>query len=71
MSNNHVFLGFLPIFLDSFEIQSDYEVLCGFWDQYPFKCGVFCGEVVLFLARSYFSGIFWILRALFDLDLLL
>ena len=33
--------------------------------------GVFRGEVVLFLARSYFSSIFWIFKGLFELDLLL
>ena len=31
----------------------------------------FCGKVVLFIARSYFSGIFRIFRGLFELDLLL
>ena len=31
----------------------------------------FRGKVVLFLARSYFSGIFRIFRGLFELDLLL
>ena len=29
------------------------------------------GKVVLFIARSYFSGIFWIFRGLFELDMLL
>ena len=28
----------------------------------------FHGKVVLFLARSYFFGIFWIFRGLFKLD---
>ena len=31
----------------------------------------FCGKVVVFLTRSYFSGIFRIFRGLFELDLLL
>ena len=31
----------------------------------------FCGKVVLFLARSYFSGIFRIFKGLFELYLLL
>ena len=31
----------------------------------------FRGKVVLFIARSYFFGIFWIFRGLFELDLLL
>ena len=31
----------------------------------------FHGKVVLFIARSYFSGIFWIFRGLLELDLLL
>ena len=31
----------------------------------------FRGKVVIFIARSYFSSIFWIFRSLFELDLLL
>ena len=37
-------------------------MLCGFWNQNPFRCGVFHGRVVLFLARSFFSGIFRIFK---------
>ena len=33
--------------------------------------GVFSEKVVFFFARSYFSGVFWIFRGLFELDLLL
>ena len=37
-----------------------------------YTCEVFFyGKVVIFLVKSYFSGIFRIFRGLFDLDLLL
>ena len=35
----------------------------------PVQC--FRGNVVLLIVRSYFSGIFWIFRGLFELDMLL
>ena len=34
-------------------------------------CVFFCGKVVIFLAKSYFSGIFRIFRGLFELDMLI
>ena len=71
MSESHLFLQFLPLFLDSFKIQSHQEVICDFWDQNSFKCGVFHGKLVLFLEISYFSGIIQIFRGLFELDMLL
>ena len=68
--DNHVFLGFLPIFLDSFEICQIKKCFVVFGTKIHLG-GVFRGEVVLFLARSYFSGIFWIFKGLFELDMLL
>ena len=35
----------------------------------PFECGAFHGIMVLFCARILFSGIFRIVRNLFELDL--
>ena len=40
-----------------------------FWDLITFRCGVFRGKVVIFLARSYFLVFFWLSE--FELDLLL
>ena len=37
----------------------------------PFGCGALCGIMVIFYARILFSGIFWSVRNLFELDLLL
>ena len=68
MSDSHVFLGFLPTFLiffrDSITLRGD----LWFLDQNTFKCGIFRGKVVIFLPRSYFFGIFWIFRGLFEFD---
>ena len=46
-------------------------MFCRLKGQILFQCNVFHGKVVIFLARSNFSGIFWIFNNMFQLDLLL
>ena len=58
---------FLLVFLDFFEVQRCFmDCRATFYSN-----AVFFMEGVLFLARSYFSSIFRILRGLFELNLLL
>ena len=71
MSNNPSFLGFLPFFLSSSRFNDMKRGDLRFWEPKSILVVFFRGKVVLFFARAYFSGIFWIFSDVFELDMLL